>query len=192
MARRLWGLLLSVRQLRVDQLYVSDTLESAQSWNTKQFVRSGIGVFQDYYQTGPLSNFSPSTVAWIPSLQTFMMFLGVNNRSSCLFYNYPTDHASGPDLWQSLRQLRTSLSPPRWHLFPRLWSHDDLDQHQILPVHPRPGYLLPDWCVCCLLSGHVHCFDLVLSTSCLGLWYHGIRLVSRRGDLSNSRDTAHP
>ena len=36
---------------------------------------SCIGVFQDYYQTHQLSNMSPSTVAWIPSLETFMMFV---------------------------------------------------------------------------------------------------------------------
>ncbi|KAI9840705.1 MAG: hypothetical protein M1838_003939 [Thelocarpon superellum] len=35
-----------------------------------------IGVFQDYYQTHQLRDYSPSTVAWIPALQTFMMFLG--------------------------------------------------------------------------------------------------------------------
>ena len=176
----------------MDQLYVPYTVESVQPWNTNHSVQSGIGVFQDYYQTGPLSNFSPSTVAWIPSLQTFMMFLGVSNHPSYSFCNYPTNHTSGSDLWQSLRQLRASLSPPRWHLFPRLWPHDDFNQHQILSVHPRPRDLLPYRCVCCLLSGHVHRFDLVLSTSCFGLWYHGIRLVSRRSDLSNSRDPAHP
>ena len=37
----------------------------------------GIGVFQDYYQSHQLSGFSSSTIAWIPSLQTFVMFLGV-------------------------------------------------------------------------------------------------------------------
>ncbi|MCJ1376027.1 hypothetical protein MMC20_007265 [Loxospora ochrophaea] len=35
-----------------------------------------IGVFQDYYQTHQLSSYSPSTVSWIPSLETFMMFAG--------------------------------------------------------------------------------------------------------------------
>ena len=35
-----------------------------------------IGVFQTYYETGPLSNYSPSSIAWIPSLEVFMMFSG--------------------------------------------------------------------------------------------------------------------
>ncbi|TVY93615.1 Fujikurins efflux protein [Lachnellula willkommii] len=35
-----------------------------------------IGVFQDYYQTHPLSQYSSSTVSWIPSMEVFMMFLG--------------------------------------------------------------------------------------------------------------------
>ncbi|KAL8799246.1 MAG: hypothetical protein Q9182_006048 [Xanthomendoza sp. 2 TL-2023] len=35
-----------------------------------------IGVFQAYYQTHQLSSYSPSTVAWIPSLTVFFMFAG--------------------------------------------------------------------------------------------------------------------
>ncbi|KAJ5522438.1 hypothetical protein N7527_006553 [Penicillium freii] len=34
-----------------------------------------IGVFQEYYQSHQLSEFSTSTVTWITSLETFMMFL---------------------------------------------------------------------------------------------------------------------
>ncbi|KAH8700976.1 major facilitator superfamily domain-containing protein [Talaromyces proteolyticus] len=33
-----------------------------------------IGVFQDYYQAHQLSSYSPSTVAWIPAAQSFMLF----------------------------------------------------------------------------------------------------------------------
>ncbi|KAF2173928.1 hypothetical protein M409DRAFT_16196 [Zasmidium cellare ATCC 36951] len=35
-----------------------------------------IGVFQDYYVTHQLSNYSSSTVAWIPATETFLMFAG--------------------------------------------------------------------------------------------------------------------
>jgi MFS family permease len=35
-----------------------------------------IGVFQEYYQETLLRQYSSSTVAWIPSMETFMMFLG--------------------------------------------------------------------------------------------------------------------
>lgn len=35
-----------------------------------------IGIFQEYYQHNTLSNLSPSTISWIPSLETFMMFAG--------------------------------------------------------------------------------------------------------------------
>ena len=34
---------------------------------------NSVGVFQDYYESGPLSNYSSSTVSWIPSLQIFFM-----------------------------------------------------------------------------------------------------------------------
>ncbi|KJR84280.1 monocarboxylate transporter [Sporothrix schenckii 1099-18] len=38
---------------------------------------NSIGVFQDYYENGPLSNYSSSTISWIPSLQLFfIMALG--------------------------------------------------------------------------------------------------------------------
>ncbi|MCJ1471509.1 hypothetical protein MMC13_000149 [Lambiella insularis] len=35
-----------------------------------------IGVFQEYYQTTLLRQYSPSTISWIVSLETFMMFVG--------------------------------------------------------------------------------------------------------------------
>lgn len=34
-----------------------------------------LGVFQNYYQMNQLRDYSPSTVAWIPSIQIFIMFL---------------------------------------------------------------------------------------------------------------------
>lgn len=35
-----------------------------------------IGVFQEYYQQNMLSQYSSSSVSWIPSMEVFMMFLG--------------------------------------------------------------------------------------------------------------------
>jgi hypothetical protein len=40
-----------------------------------------IGVFQDYYQTHQLSNYSSSTVAWIPATESFFMFFCVRTIS---------------------------------------------------------------------------------------------------------------
>lgn len=37
---------------------------------------TSIGVFQDYYESNLLSNYSSSTVSWIPSLQACCMFIG--------------------------------------------------------------------------------------------------------------------
>ena len=42
----------------------------SQGWN------NCIGVFQDYYQGHQLSSYPPSTVAWISSTETFMIFAG--------------------------------------------------------------------------------------------------------------------
>lgn len=35
--------------------------------------RTGVGAFQEYYQNNILSDYSPSTISWIPSLQIFFM-----------------------------------------------------------------------------------------------------------------------
>ncbi|KAK8132255.1 hypothetical protein PG999_000428 [Apiospora kogelbergensis] len=38
---------------------------------------NSVGIFQQYYENGPLSDYSPSQIAWIPSLQIFFLsFLG--------------------------------------------------------------------------------------------------------------------
>ncbi|KAK8000608.1 major facilitator superfamily transporter [Apiospora arundinis] len=38
---------------------------------------NSVGIFQQYYENGPLSNYTPSQIAWIPSLQIFFLsFLG--------------------------------------------------------------------------------------------------------------------
>ncbi|CAK7264705.1 hypothetical protein SEPCBS119000_001130 [Sporothrix epigloea] len=34
---------------------------------------NSVGIFQDYYQTGPLASYSSSTISWIPSLQIFFI-----------------------------------------------------------------------------------------------------------------------
>ncbi|OBU01196.1 hypothetical protein VE01_00641 [Pseudogymnoascus verrucosus] len=35
-----------------------------------------IGIFQDYYQGHQLKEYTPSTIAWIPSMEVFLMFAG--------------------------------------------------------------------------------------------------------------------
>ena len=52
---------------------------------------TSIGVFQDYYQKHQLRDYSPSTVAWIPALQAFMMFLGAPFYGK-IFDNYGPRH----------------------------------------------------------------------------------------------------
>lgn len=37
-------------------------------------LRLGVGSFQQYYEVGPLREYSSSTIAWIPSLQLFCLF----------------------------------------------------------------------------------------------------------------------
>ena len=52
---------------------------------------TSIGVFQDYYQKYQLRDYSPSTVAWIPALQAFMMVLGAPFYGK-IFDNYGPRH----------------------------------------------------------------------------------------------------
>jgi len=39
-------------------------------------ILAGVGVFQEYYQSNQLKDYSSQEVAWIPSLEAFMMFFG--------------------------------------------------------------------------------------------------------------------
>ncbi|KAL8705536.1 MAG: hypothetical protein Q9201_001353 [Fulgogasparrea decipioides] len=47
-----------------------------QAWLAVSGAFCCIGIFQAYYQQNQLRDYSPSTVAWIPSLTTFFMFAG--------------------------------------------------------------------------------------------------------------------
>lgn len=53
--------------------------KSSSKWISGRYAHSwpGIGVFQAYYETHQLKSYSTSTVTWITSLETFMMFFGV-------------------------------------------------------------------------------------------------------------------
>jgi hypothetical protein len=53
------------------------------SCSTRLNSATGIGVFQDYYQSHQLSNYSSSTVAWIPATESFFMFFCVRLLRPC-------------------------------------------------------------------------------------------------------------
>ena len=48
---------------------------------------TGVGVFQNYYESTLLSQYSASTIAWIPSLQIFFMYAMVGS-SPCIVLPY--------------------------------------------------------------------------------------------------------
>jgi MFS family permease len=35
---------------------------------------AGVGIFQSYYEFGPLKDYDSSTISWIPSLEIFFLF----------------------------------------------------------------------------------------------------------------------
>ncbi|KAG6041230.1 hypothetical protein E4U41_005513 [Claviceps citrina] len=60
--------------------------------NKKRFSRiivmaTGVGTFQEYYQTGPLKDYTASQIAWIPSMQIFLMSF-LSPLTGRLFDNY--------------------------------------------------------------------------------------------------------
>ncbi|RDW62414.1 MFS transporter-3 [Coleophoma cylindrospora] len=44
------------------------------TWTNSIALPPGVGSFQQYYEVGPLKDYSTSTIAWIPSLQLFFLF----------------------------------------------------------------------------------------------------------------------
>ncbi|KAL1840931.1 hypothetical protein VTK73DRAFT_3624 [Phialemonium thermophilum] len=52
---------------------------------------NSVGVFQEYYQSGPLKSYSPSTISWIPSLQIFFM-MGMGPVVGKIFDNWGPRH----------------------------------------------------------------------------------------------------
>ena len=74
MASRLWRMVHLYLQFRLAEQYDPPAIQSfTLSLSKTAVIILGIGVFQEYYMTGPLSEYSPSTIAWIPSLQVFFM-----------------------------------------------------------------------------------------------------------------------
>ena len=57
---------------------------------------TGIGIFQDYYLTHQLKDYSSSEVAWIPSTESFMMFFWV-----CQLLSFSDVHTNSRDRDQS-------------------------------------------------------------------------------------------
>ena len=45
---------------------------------------TGIGVFQEFYQSSYLQNYSAGTISWIPSLQVFFMFATVRDPCTAM------------------------------------------------------------------------------------------------------------
>ena len=55
------------------------------------FPSQGMGVFQDYYQTALLKQYSASEIAWIPSLQIFFIMAAVRHTFIATFsQNFPS------------------------------------------------------------------------------------------------------
>ncbi|RHZ68016.1 hypothetical protein CDV55_107258 [Aspergillus turcosus] len=67
---------------------------------------NSVGSFQQYYEAGPLENYSSSTIAWIPSLQLFVLGLVVG----MIFDNGPRPLITGKTLLHILGLMMASLT----------------------------------------------------------------------------------
>lgn len=140
---------------------------------------NSVGAFQEYYQTGPLSSYSASTVAWIPSLQIFFIFAMVGP-----FQPPPAPQFSlrtiltpspGPDSGQILRQPRPPPPSPSRNLHARLRPHDGLHLENVLPVPPFARRLQRHRRSLHLPTGHKLHRGLVQQEARRRIWYplHG-------------------
>ena len=69
-----------------------------------------MGSFQQYYEVGPLRDYSSSTIAWIPSLQLFFPF-GLGPIVGILFDNYgPRPLIIGGTLFHVFGLMMASLA----------------------------------------------------------------------------------
>jgi hypothetical protein len=93
---------------------------------------SGIGIFQDYYEHNQLKSYSSSTVAWIPSVESFMMFFWVCPGPVILGIFY-SDQWLGSCGWQNDRRVRPAYTYFNRLIPSRLWSDDDIDIQRVLP-----------------------------------------------------------
>ncbi|KAG9244291.1 monocarboxylate permease-like protein [Calycina marina] len=76
-----------------------------------------IGVFQTYYTTTLLSAYSSSTIAWIPSFETFALFIGAPLFGR-LFDSYgPRWLLVGGSFFHVLGLMMVSLSGTYWQVF---------------------------------------------------------------------------
>lgn len=87
--------------------------------NSPLFYLLGIGTFQNYYEEALLSQYSASTIAWIPSLQVFFMFamvyfFPIRNLQWKILQILISDFLSGSYSRPALRPLWATLHVVVW------------------------------------------------------------------------------
>jgi hypothetical protein len=142
---------------------------------------TGIGIFQSYYETTLLVQYSASVVSWIPSFEIFFTFVMVCSGvmlcalsafnislslSARLIFNIEPNHRP------TLRQVWSTVRHSRWLNSTRLWPYDDLPFHQLLSVASfsrslqRTGYM-------CHLPAMYELHPYVVSTKKRhSIWYY--------------------
>jgi hypothetical protein len=117
-----------------------------------------VGIFQAYYQTHQLKQYSPSNIAWIPSLQSKSSPFNRTpfaDRDSLLHVVLRTI------CWQNFRRLRSPLPSCGRHLLPCLRLDDDEHFQKVLPIPSGPSRLLCHWSIDGFLPCIYMCKELI-------------------------------
>lgn len=104
----------------------------------------GIGIFQNYYQNNQLKSYSSSTISWIPSTESFMLFFFVSPSKNPQPRPSLT-HQIGTCCWKDVRYDWTKMADTVGLNSPRFRPDDDFHLSQILSNISRPKYLQCYW-----------------------------------------------
>lgn len=148
----------------------------------------GIGIFQGYYQANQLSNYTPSQISWISSLETFSIplystIISMSQTQQMLTFRRHVLLRSY--CRQILRCIRLPIHPARRNVPPRFWAHDDFDFIKVLAIHCLSGGCISGWCLFHLLSCAWGCVDVVLQEKSICVGDYGVWVEFGRCDYAN-------
>lgn len=113
----------------------------AQAIRNCKLKAAAIGVFQEYYKTHQLRNRSEGTVAWVLSLEVFMLFamVGKSIEGGAGLIR------AGPDRIAGRSSVRSEVSGHCRRISSCLRLDDDITLKGVLPIHSGAGNLFTYW-----------------------------------------------
>jgi len=147
-----------------------------------------VGVFQNYYQQNQLREYSPSTIAWIPSIQIFLMFLP-GPIVGWVFDNYgPRYLLLFGTFFHVFGLMMTSLCTEYYQFILVSKTHCENACEADTDIVPPPSgasSLLSSWPQLHLSGSNQHDPNLLFEEAWIGLRCHGRRVWTGRCHLPN-------